>query len=115
HNWTTNPDNTSVYYILNGDFAKVDSNLKVAGVVLTDTVTTYAGNTVQTGDAYARIGAPVGASISADIAGVQSDTDSIQTRIPAALGANGNIKADIRDYNGTAGTFASGRPEVNTT
>lgn len=35
--------------------------------------------------------------------------------LPSALGANGNIKADVRDYNGTAGTFASGRPEVNTT
>jgi hypothetical protein len=39
----------------------------------------------QSGDAYARLGAPVGASISADVAGVQSDTDNIQTRLPAAL------------------------------
>lgn len=38
-----------------------------------------------TGDIYARIGAPVGASISADIAGIQSDTNDIQTRLPAAL------------------------------
>lgn len=35
--------------------------------------------------AFARLGAPSGASVSADIAGVQSDTDNIQTRIPAAL------------------------------
>lgn len=34
------------------------------------TLTTYTGNTPQTGDSFARIGAPVGASISADIAGV---------------------------------------------
>jgi len=40
-------------------------------------------------------------------------TQNIQSRLPAALGANGNMKADVRDYNGTAGTFASGRPEVN--
>ena len=46
---------------------------------------------------------------------VETDTADIQTRIPAALGANGNIKADVRDYSGTAGTFAAGRPEVNTT
>ncbi len=39
----------------------------------------------QTGDNYARIGAPIGASISADIAGVQSDTNDLQTRTPAAL------------------------------
>lgn len=64
HAWTTNPDNTSVYYIVYGDLAKVDSSLKVAGVVLTDTVTTYTGNTVQTGDSFARIGAN-GASLTA--------------------------------------------------
>jgi len=46
---------------------------------------------------------------------VETDTADIQSRIPAALGANGNIKADVRDYSGTAGTFSSGRPEVNTT
>lgn len=46
---------------------------------------------------------------------VETDTADIQSRIPAALGANGNIKADVRDFNGTAGTFSSGRPEVNTT
>lgn len=33
------------------------------------------GNTPQTGDAYARLGAPVGASISADITTAQSDLD----------------------------------------
>lgn len=58
---------------------------KVQGVVLVDTLTTYTGNTVQTGDSFARLGAPAGASVSADIAGVQSDTDNIQTRLPAAL------------------------------
>lgn len=38
------------------------------------TLTTYTGNTPQTGDAFARIGAPVGASISADIAAVAPAT-----------------------------------------
>lgn len=45
---------------------------------------------------------------------VETDTQDIQSRLPAALGANGNIKADVRDYNGTAGTFSGGRPQVNT-
>jgi len=40
---------------------------KVEGLKLADTLTTYTGNTVQTGDSFARLGAPVGASISADI------------------------------------------------
>ena len=55
------------------------------------------------------------AAIKTETASIQTDTNDIQARLPAALGANGNLKADIRDYNGTAGTFASGRPEVNTT
>jgi hypothetical protein len=48
----------------------------------------------QTGDNFARLGAPAGASISADIAGVQSDTNDIQTRIPAAL-VSGRIDASV--------------------
>lgn len=54
----------------------------------------------QTGDSYARLGAPAGASISADIAGVQADTNDIQTRIPAAL-VSGRIDASV-------GAMASG-------
>ena len=45
-------------------------------------------------ETYARVGAPVGASISADIAGVQSDTDNLQTRVPAAL-VSGRIDASV--------------------
>lgn len=36
--------------------------------VTSGTITTYTGNTPQTGDAFARLGAPAGASVSADIA-----------------------------------------------
>jgi hypothetical protein len=38
-------------------FTGAAGSSKVTGVVLTDTVTAYTGNTPQTGDAYARIGA----------------------------------------------------------
>jgi hypothetical protein len=48
----------------------------------------------QTGDSYARLGAPAGASVSADIAGVQSDTDNIQTRLPTAL-VSGRMDASV--------------------
>lgn len=48
----------------------------------------------QTGDTFARLGAPVGASISADVAGVQSDTNDIQTRLPAAL-VGGRMDASV--------------------
>jgi len=57
----------------------------------------------------------VGSVTGLTAATVHADLDDIQARLPAALGANGNIKADVRDYSGTAGTFAAGRPEVNAT
>jgi hypothetical protein len=50
---------------------------KVQGVVLADTLTTYTGNTPQTGDSFARLGAPAGASVSADIAAIEAQTDDI--------------------------------------
>ena len=38
------------------------------------TIDTYTGNTKQTGDNYARLGAPAGASVSADVAAMKVDT-----------------------------------------
>lgn len=53
----------------------------------------YSGNTVQTGDAYARLGAPAGASIEADIAAIKSDTSSVKTatNTGVAPGASGGL------------------------
>jgi len=55
----------------------------------------------QTGDNYARLGGPAGASVSADVAAVKAqlatvnaDTDDIQTRLPAAL-VGGRIDASV--------------------
>ncbi len=55
----------------------------------------------QTGDSYARVGAPVGASISADIAAVktqtaaiETDTQDLQSRTPAAL-VSGRMDASV--------------------
>jgi len=74
---------------------KADFSLSAAGIqaiwdALTSALTTVGsiGKLLVdniTGNAFTRLGAPVGASISADIAAVQADTDNIQTRIPAAL------------------------------
>lgn len=50
---------------------------KVQGVVLVDTLTTYTGNTPQTGDSFARLGVPAGVSVSADIAAIEAQTDDI--------------------------------------
>jgi hypothetical protein len=43
-------------------------DLSATDIQLADTVTTLTGHTVQTGDSFARLGAPAGASVSADIA-----------------------------------------------
>lgn len=90
---------------------------KVQGVVLTDTVTTYTGNTPQTGDSFARLGAPAGASHAADVAGVktqtaaiETDTQDIQSRLPAAL-IGGRMNSDMEAINNVAVTGdGSGTP-----
>jgi hypothetical protein len=41
---------------------------------------------------------------------IVADTENIQSRIPAALGPNGFIQADVRDYGGVDGAFTSGYP-----
>ena len=46
---------------------------------------------------YSRLGAPAGASHAADIAAVQADTDNIQTRLPAAL-VSGRMDASVGAY-----------------
>lgn len=82
---------------------------KVTGVVLVDTLTTYTGNTVQTGDSFARIGA-TGSGLTSlasqasvntlddfvdtEVAAILADTDDIQTRLPAAL-VGGRIDASV--------------------
>lgn len=57
------------------------NGLKIAECVLADTVTTYTGNTPQTGDAYARLGAPAGASVSVDVAAIKADTVILKSTI----------------------------------
>lgn len=67
------------------------------------TLTTYTGNTPQTGDAYARLGAPAGASASADIAAVKAV-------LPSALTSNGRMKSSLEAILDTAFTEgAAGR------
>jgi len=56
----------------------------VVNVDLVDTLTTYTGNTVQTGDSFARLGAPAGASVSADILAIDNFVDGLESTIGAA-------------------------------
>lgn len=71
-------------------------------------VNTLDGHTAQTGDNFARLGAPAGASVSADIAAVQTtadatevDTQNIQGRLPTAL-SSGRMKSDMEAISGDA-------------
>lgn len=81
------------------------STNKVQGVVLTDTVTTLTGNTPQTGDSFARIGATgSGLTSLASQTSVTTiddllDTEiaDIQARLPAAL-VSGRIKAIVEAF-----------------
>lgn len=59
-------------------------------VDLVDTLTTYTGDTPQTGDNYARLGAPAGASVSADIAAIRTNTN---IDIPGLIAGLNNISA----------------------
>lgn len=51
---------------------------------------------------FAALVTTISADAAAGLTSVIADTDDIQARLPAALGANGNMKADIRDILGTA-------------
>jgi hypothetical protein len=62
--YTVPPNFTTMGIESDGDLTKVNS---------------LDGHTVQTGDNYTRLGAPAGASVSADIASVKSDSGSILT------------------------------------
>jgi hypothetical protein len=61
------------------------------------TVTTLTGHTAQTGDSFARLGAPAGASVSVDLAAVKAETNSLDgTKITTARAGNlDNLDASV--------------------
>lgn len=77
---------------LSGDFSatmktSLNAVAMTAGTLtLVNTLTTYTGNTLQTGDAFARLGAPAGASVAADIASFRAATAS-ESEIATATAA----------------------------
>jgi hypothetical protein len=69
---------------------------KINGVTLVDTLTTYTGNTPQTGDAYARLGAPAGASIAEDISNIAAGSGLDAAGVRAAIGmASANLDTQL--------------------
>lgn len=69
--------------------------VKVASCYLFTQMFSLTTNVVQTGDTFARLGAPAGASTAADIAAVKTDTAAIKTKtdfLPSATaGATGGV------------------------
>lgn len=63
---------------------EVQLDAYAALVNLVNTLTTYTGNTPQTGDSYARLGSPAGASVSADIAAVEAHAANVDTQVGTA-------------------------------
>jgi len=61
----------------NVENASTAVDLSGTDIQLADTVTTLTGHTAQTGDSFARLGAPIAASISADIAVVDANVDAV--------------------------------------
>lgn len=68
------------------------------------TVTTLTGHTPQTGDSFARLGAPAGASVSADVAAIKVDTAAILVDTGTTL--DGKVDAILADT-GTDGVVVA--------
>jgi hypothetical protein len=88
------PANVYDALVAGSDYLQVDA-VQVEGGDATDAL-----GTAQTGDTYARLGAPAGASVSADVAAVkaqtaaiETDTQDIQTKLGAPAGAS--VSADV--------------------
>jgi hypothetical protein len=86
-NWVVTPDNTSKYIthayadpVFVGQDNKVILSSDAHTGAVVPTVTTLTGHTPQTGDTFARVGAPVGASISADIAANKTVVDAVKAK-----------------------------------
>jgi hypothetical protein len=74
---------------------KTQTVTAAAGVTVLASVGTAATSTAQTGDSFARIGAPAGASVSADVAAVKADTAAIKVKtdfLPSVVaGGSGGV------------------------
>lgn len=95
-----------------GDFTAANSIGKsvMNGVALGTglTINAYTGNTAQTGDAYARLGAPAGASVSVDVAAVKTDTAAVKVQTDKMTFTVANqIDANPLSLNGDATAAAN--------
>ena len=78
------------------DWANVENpatavDLSATDIQLADTVTTLTGHTVQTGDSFARLGAPAAASIAADLLAIDNFVDGLESTIGVAGAGLGDL------------------------
>ena len=81
-------------------------------------VNTLTSHTAQTGDNFARLGAPAGASVSADIAAIEAQTDDIGvagaglTAVPWNAAWDAEVQSEVNDglvaYDAATGADVSG-------
>lgn len=105
--WTVTPSGTITAYLFMTAPGSASGATDVNVVTIEGSDATTVLGTAQTGDAYARLGAPAGASVSADIAAIEAQTDDIgvagagltatddavMTRLGAPVGAS--LSADL--------------------
>lgn len=72
--------------------------------------------TLQTGDSFARLGAPAGASVSADIADIEGKVDDLETRLgtPSDLGSGATVAANLVDIEGQTDNLPAIETKIDT-
>ena len=85
----------AIWDALTSAFTTVGSIGKKLADWVVGTIDTYTGNTKQTGDAFTRLGAPAGASVSADIAAIP--TTSYTSTLTALSNAIAALQTDLGD------------------
>ncbi len=90
---------------VNVDTIKTQAVTCAAPVTVLASVGTAATNTAQTGDAYARLGAPAGASVSVDVAAIKTDTAAVKVQTDKlAFTVANKVDANVLAVAGTAQT-----------
>jgi len=102
---------------VNLDTIKTQTVTCASGVTVLASVGTAATSTAQTGDSYTRLGAPVGASISADIAGVPTKTwqDTLVTYTNGQAGKRLRGISTVPFTDGTVNDASATTTAFNTT
>lgn len=115
-NWVTTPDSDDTFIIYLPDGVQVPTTNviawlgaaaatpSVAGVPEVD-LTHVAGSTTNVSALATNVDAiltDTGTTLQGELDGIQADTEDIQSRLPAALTAGGNIKADALAVSGDA-------------